>query len=31
MKWVTLISVNDTWSAFAIRPYRAGEKKQNWG
>jgi hypothetical protein len=30
MKWVTLISVNDTWSAFAIRPYRSGEKKQGW-
>jgi hypothetical protein len=31
MKWVVLISVNDTWSAFAIRPYRKGEMKQNWG
>ncbi len=30
MKWVTLISVNDTWSAFAIRPYRAREEKQDW-
>ena len=28
LKWVTLISVNDTWSAFCLRPYRAGEPKQ---
>ena len=28
MKWITLISVNDTWSAFSLRPYRTGEKKQ---
>ena len=27
LKWITLISVNDTWSAFALRPYRPGEKK----
>ena len=31
MKWVTLISVNDTWSAFAVRRYRVGERKQTWG
>jgi len=31
IKWVTLISVNDTWSAFAVRPYRAGEANQNRG
>ncbi len=30
MKWITLISVNDMWSAFAIRPHRAGEKKQGF-
>lgn len=28
LKWITLISVNDTWSAFALRPYKAGEAKQ---
>jgi hypothetical protein len=28
LKWVTLISVNDTWSAFAVRPYRPGEARQ---
>ncbi len=28
MKWITLISVNGTWSAFSMRPYRPGEKKQ---
>ena len=30
LKWVTLISVDDTWSAFALRPYREGEKKQSF-
>lgn len=28
LKWVTLISVNGTWSAFALRPYRPGEARQ---
>ncbi|MBZ5587038.1 MAG: hypothetical protein LAO05_00565 [Acidobacteriia bacterium] len=28
LKWVTLISVNKTWSAFAFRPHRPGEVKQ---
>lgn len=28
LKWVTLISVNDTWSAFCLRPYKAGEARQ---
>ena len=28
LKWVTLISVNRTWSAFAFRPYRPGEAMQ---
>ena len=27
LKWVTLISVNETWSAFALRPYRPGEAR----
>lgn len=30
LKWLTLISVNETWSAFALRPYREGEKKQSF-
>ncbi|MFN8402812.1 MAG: hypothetical protein U0V48_04565 [Anaerolineales bacterium] len=30
LKWVNLISVNDTWSAFALRPYKEGEEKQTW-
>ncbi len=29
LKWITLISVNDTWSAFALRQYRTGETKQD--
>ena len=28
LRWVNLVSVNGTWSAFALRPYRAGEPKQ---
>jgi hypothetical protein len=27
--WVTLVSVNDLWSAFGVRPLRKGEKA-NW-
>jgi hypothetical protein len=30
LKWITLISVNALWSAFALRPYREGEKKQSF-
>ncbi len=30
LKWVNLVSVNDTWSAFALRPYTEGEKKQSF-
>ena len=30
LKWVNLVSVNDMWSAFALRPYKEGEKKQSW-
>jgi len=26
LKWVTLISVNETWSAFGVRPLRKGEE-----
>ena len=31
LRWVNLVSVNDTWSAFAMRPYKPGEARQNWG
>lgn len=30
LKWITLVSVDDTWSAFALRPYRPGEAKQSF-
>lgn len=30
LKWVNLVSVNETWSAFALRPYQEGEKKQSF-
>jgi hypothetical protein len=30
LKLITLVSVNDTWSAFSMRPYRDGEPKQKW-
>lgn len=28
LKWITLISINETWSAFSMRPYRPGEARQ---
>ncbi|MGZ9163668.1 MAG: hypothetical protein ACXW4U_00675 [Anaerolineales bacterium] len=30
LKWVNLVSVNETWSAFAMRPYKEDEKKQSF-
>jgi hypothetical protein len=30
LKWVNLVSVNDTWSAFALRPYKPGEARQEF-
>ena len=30
LKWITLISVNDTWSAFSLRPYKPGEVRQTF-
>ena len=27
LKWLNLVSVNLTWSAFSLRPYKPGEKK----
>ena len=29
-KLVNLISVDETWSAFALRPYKPGEKRQSF-
>jgi hypothetical protein len=28
LKWITLVSVNETWSAFSLRPYKPGEARQ---
>ena len=30
LKWLVLVSVNATWSAFALRPYKPGEAKQTF-
>ena len=30
LKWINLISVNGTWSAFSLRPYKEGEQKQSF-
>ncbi len=30
LKWITLVSVNATWSAFALRPYKLGEARQTF-
>ena len=30
LKWINLVSVNNTWSAFSLRPYKEGEKKQSF-
>jgi hypothetical protein len=30
LKWITLIAVNETWSAFGLRPYKPGEPRQAW-
>ena len=30
LKWITLVSINETWSAFAVRPYKPGEPKQSF-
>ena len=30
LKFITLVSVNDLWSAFALRPYKEGEKRQSF-
>lgn len=30
LMWVTLVSVDATWSAFGLRPYRPGEARQTF-
>ena len=30
LKWVTLVAVDRTWSAFAMRPYRPGEARRSF-
>ena len=30
LKWINLVSIDETWSAFSMRPYREGEKKQSF-
>jgi hypothetical protein len=29
LRWLTLVSINATWSAFALRPYREGEQRRS--
>ncbi len=30
LKWITLISMNETWSAFSLRPYKPAEARQSF-
>ena len=30
LQWVTLVSLNDAWSAFAMRPFRQGEQRKSF-
>ena len=30
LKWINLVSVDETWSAFSLRPYRPGEERQSF-
>ena len=30
LKWINLVSVDDTWSAFSFRPYKPGEPRQSF-
>ena len=30
LNFINLVSVNDMWSAFALRPYKEGEKRQSF-
>jgi hypothetical protein len=30
LKWINLVSIDETWSAFSMRPYKEGEKRQSF-
>ncbi|MBI5841961.1 MAG: hypothetical protein HZB19_17885 [Chloroflexi bacterium] len=30
LKWINQVSVNETWSAFALRPYKEGEARRSF-
>jgi hypothetical protein len=30
LKWITLVSLDETWSAFSLRPYKPGEARQGF-
>ena len=30
LKWINLVSINETWSAFSMRLYREGEERQSF-
>jgi hypothetical protein len=30
LMWLSLVSVDDTWSAFGLRPYKPGEPRQTF-
>ena len=30
LMWLSLVSVDDTWSAFGLRPYKKGEARQTF-
>jgi hypothetical protein len=30
LKWINQVSVDETWSAFSLRPYRPGEARQSF-
>lgn len=30
LKWINLVSIDNMWSAFSMRPYKEGEKRQSF-
>ena len=30
LMWLSLVSIDDTWSAFGLRPYKPGEPRQTF-
>ncbi len=30
LMWLSLVSIDDVWSAFSLRPYRPGEARQTF-